>query len=160
MLGSEYTWITLALFIFFALVFWKGLRPVLRSLDNRAERIRKELDEAQSLREDAQKMLAEYKRKQRDAIKEAEAIVEHAKLEAERLRESAEADLEASLKRREALALAKIEQAEQNALSEVRDQAVDVAIAAAAKLIAEQVDDKKAEELTSSAIRDVAQRLN
>ena len=160
MLGSEYTWITLALFIFFALVFWKGLRPVLRSLDNRAERIRKELDEAQSLREDAQKMLAEYKRKQRDAIKEAEVIVEHAKLEAERLRESAEADLEASLKRREALALAKIEQAEQNALSEVRDQAVDVAIAAAAKLIAEQVDDKKAEELTSSAIRDVAQRLN
>ncbi|WP_119166883.1 F0F1 ATP synthase subunit B family protein [Algihabitans albus] len=160
MLGSEYTWITLALFIFFALVFWKGFRPVLKSLDSRAERIRKELDEAQTLREDAQKMLAEYKRKQRDAIQEAEAIVEHAKLEAERLRKSAEADLEASLKRREDLALAKIEQAEQNALSEVRNQAVDVAIAAAAKLIAEQVDDKKAEELAASAIQDVAQRLN
>ncbi|MGP1255053.1 MAG: F0F1 ATP synthase subunit B family protein [Kiloniellales bacterium] len=160
MLGSEYTWITLALFIFFALVFWKGLRPVLTSLDKRADRIRKELDEAQTLREDAQKMLAEYKRKQRDALKEAEEIVEHAKAEAERLRKSAEADLEASLKRREELAMAKIEQAELNAINEVRNQAVDVAVAAAAKLIAQQVDDKKAEELTSSAIQDVAKRLN
>ncbi len=160
MLGNEYTWVTLSLLIVLGLIFWKGLGPVLRSLDSRAARIRKELDEAQSLREDAQKMLAEYKRKQRDAIKEAEEIVEHAKGEAERLRKAAEADLEASLKRREELAMAKIEQAEQNALSDVRNQAVDVAVAAAAKLIAEQVDEKKAEELASAAIKDVGQRLN
>jgi F-type H+-transporting ATPase subunit b len=160
MLGNEYTWITLALLVVLGLIFWKGMAPITRSLDARAERIRKELDEAQTLREDAQKMLAEYKRKQRDAIKEAEEIVEHAKAEAERLRKTAEADLEASLKRREELAMAKIDQAEQNALSEVRNQAVDVAIAAAAKLIAEKMDEKTAEQLTGEAIKDVGRRLN
>jgi F-type H+-transporting ATPase subunit b len=101
MLGSEYTWITLALFTVLGLIVWKGMGPILASLDARGARIKKEIDEAQSLREEAQKMLAEYKRKQRDAIKEAEEIVEHAKAEAERLRKTAEADLEASLKRRE-----------------------------------------------------------
>ncbi len=160
MLSSEYTWITLSLFVILGLMVWKGGPPIVRALDKRAERIRRELEEAQTLREDAQKMLAEYKRKQRDAIKEAEEIVEHAKAEAERLRKTAEADLEASLKRREELAMAKIEQAEQNALAEVRNRAVDVAIAAAGKLIAEKMDDKTAERLTGAAIEDVGRRLN
>ena len=160
MLNNPTFWVAVAFFVFMGLMFWKARKPVLDGLDSRAERIKSELDEAQRLREEAQKALAEYKRKQRDALKEAEEIVAHAKAEAERLRKSAEADLEASLKRREELAMAKIEQAELNAINEVRNQAVDVAVAAAAKLIAQQVDDKKAEELTSSAIRDVAQRLN
>jgi F-type H+-transporting ATPase subunit b len=160
MLGSEYTWITLSLIIVLGLIVWKGMRPILASLDARGARIKKEIDEAQSLREDAQKMLAEYKRKQRDAIKEAEEIVAHAKSEAERLRKTAEADLEASMKRREDLALAKIEQAEQAALAEVRNQAVDVAIAAAAKLIADKMDDATAERLNAEAIRNVGERLN
>jgi F-type H+-transporting ATPase subunit b len=160
MLGSEYTWITLSLIIVLGLIVWKGMAPILRSLDARAERIRKEIDEAQSLREDAQKLLAEYKRKQRDALKEAEEIVAHAKAEAERMRKAAEADLEASLKRREELAMAKIEQAEQNALNEVRDQAVDVAIAAAGRLIGEKMDAETDKRLTSDAIRNVGERLN
>jgi len=77
MLSSEYTWLTVSLGIFLGLVVWKGLKPILASLDARGERIRSEIEEAQTLRDEAQKLLAEYKRKQRDALKEAGEIVEH-----------------------------------------------------------------------------------
>ena len=43
------------------------------------------MEEAEKLREEAQDLLASYQRKQRDAVKGAEAIVEHAKDEAKRL---------------------------------------------------------------------------
>lgn len=160
MLGSEYTWIWLALIIFLGLVAWKGLKPILAALDARADKIRSELEEAQALREEAQKRLAEAKRKQRDAVKAAEEIVEHAKKEAEIMRKQAEADLKESLARREQLSLAKIEQAEANAMAEVRGKAVDTAIAAARDLIAEGMNKTKANALLKDSIDDVANKLN
>ena len=119
---------------------WKALGPMLKSLDARAARIKAELDEAQRLRDEAQHLLAEYKRKQRDAVKEAEEQMRAAQEEAERQRERAEADLAASLKRREQQALDRIAQAETEALAEVRTLAVDLAVGATRKLLAETVD--------------------
>jgi F-type H+-transporting ATPase subunit b len=160
MFSSEYTWLTASLVIFLGLVMWKGLKPMLASLDARGERIRREIEEAQNLREDAQNLLAEYKRKQRDALKEAEEIVSHAKAEAEILRSAAEKELQEQLQRREIMAVEKIKQAEAQAVAEVRSQAVEVAAAAAAKLIAENINEAKASDLTMQAIKDVSTRLN
>jgi F-type H+-transporting ATPase subunit b len=119
-----------------------------------------QLDEAKTLREEAQKTLAEYERKQRDAVTETEKIIEHAKEEAQRIREAAEADLERALKRRADSAEEKIAQAEAAALKEVRDQAVDVALAAAAKLIAEEVKPAKAKALIDQSIDELSNKLN
>ena len=99
-------------------------------------------------------MLAEYKRKQNEASKEAEELLAHAKVEAERLAKEAETEMEAALQRREAAALEKIAQAETKALAEVRGQAVDVAIAAAGKLLSEKIDDTSAGELIDRSIEE------
>ncbi|WP_022727619.1 F0F1 ATP synthase subunit B family protein [Fodinicurvata sediminis] len=160
MFSSEYTWITIALLLFLALAAWKGLRPMLAKLDSRSERIRKEIEEAQALREEAQKMLADYKRRQRDALKEAEEIVEHSKTEAQRIRQNSEKELEESLQRREQMMMDKIRQAEADAIAEVRNQAVDVAIAASAKLIADNLDKEGQKALTESSIETVGNKLN
>jgi F-type H+-transporting ATPase subunit b len=159
MLGNEYTWITLALIGVLGLALWKGLRPILDSLDKRGERIRRELDEAHALREEAQKLLAEYKRKQRDALLEAEEIMTHAKEESIRMRERAEADLREALARREQLAMDKITQAEAQALQEVRNRAVDAALNAAGELIVENLDEKRAAEIADQAISEVGSKL-
>jgi len=152
-------WVAVALVIFLGLVFWKGFRPMLQALDARAERIRAEIDEAQELREEAQKTLAEYKRKQRDAMKEAEEIVDNAEAETKRMRERAERDLEESLERRERQAMEKIEQAEQSAVREVRNQAVSVAMIAARQLMEKSIDKDKAEEMIQASIDDLPKRL-
>ena len=86
--------------------------------------------------------------------------MDHTKVEAERMRKQAESDLAGALKRREEVALEKIAQAEAQALKEVRDQAVDIAVAATAKLLADNIDQAKADSLVDEAIRDVGSKLH
>jgi F-type H+-transporting ATPase subunit b len=153
-------WTALAFVVFVIAVFKPIKRSLFAALDKRADQIRLELDEAARLREETQKTLAEIKRKQSEASKEAEALMEHTKVEAERMRKQAEGDLAAALKRREEAALEKIAQAEAQALKEVRDQAVDIAVAATAKLLADNIDQAKADSLVDEAIRDVGSKLH
>jgi F-type H+-transporting ATPase subunit b len=152
--------VAIAFIIFVALTAKPIWRAATGALDSRAAQIKQQIDEAQEMREEAQKLLAEHKRKQRDAVEEAEAIVNHAREEAKRMREHAEEELEQSLKRREKVAMERIEQAEASALREVRGQAVDLAVAAAAKLISEKLDSEKAASLTDESIKELPSRLN
>jgi F-type H+-transporting ATPase subunit b len=137
------------------------VRPLLaKSLDERASRIKSDLDEAQRLRDDAQKTLAEYQRKQRDALKDAEQIVAHAKSEAERIGRQAAIDLEAALERRTRQAEEKIAQEQAKALAEVRSAAVDIAIAAARQIIAQQLDARSGGAMIDAAIAALPQQLH
>lgn len=153
-------WVAVAFALFLVLTIKPLSKAAFSGLDGRAERIKAELDEAQTLREEAQKTLAEYKRKQRDALAEAENIVEHAKEEAARLRKEAEKDLEQSLARRARQAEEKIEQAEAAALKEVRGQAVDIALAATAKLLEDKLDKKRGAAIIDESISELSSKLN
>ncbi len=157
--GAEF-WVLVAFVLFIALIFWKARGTIAKGLDSRGERIRTELEEAQRLREEAQTLLADYQRKQRDAVQEAEAMLRAAEDEAGRLRERAEADLAASIKRREQQALDRIAHAEANAQAQVRDLAVDIAVAATRQILAEKLDEAKAAELVDAAIKEVPNKLH
>ncbi len=160
MLSTPEFWVAVAFVIFVALVWKPGSKMVTSMLDDRADKIRSDLDRAAKLRQEAEGLLAEYQKKQRDALKEAEAIIAHAKEEANSLSRQHAADLEASLKRREQLALQRIAQAEAQATAEVRAAAVDIAIAATGKLLAEKLDASQQDALIDSAIKDLQGRLN
>jgi len=153
-------WILVAFVVVIVLLWKPAGRAVTKALDDRAEKIRLDLDRAAKLRTDAQALLAEYQQKQRDALKDAEAILAQAKADAERLSAQAAADLDASLKRREQMALQRIAQAEQQALAEVRAAAVDIAIAATGKLLAEKLDAAKQDALVDGAIKELQGKLN
>jgi F-type H+-transporting ATPase subunit b len=153
-------WVLVAFVIVVVVGFIKLGPGIGKALDDRAERIKSELDEARRLREDAQKTLAEYQRKQRDALKEAEAIIAHAKAEAERIGRQAAQDLEAGVERRTRQAEEKIAQEEAKALADVRNTAVDIAIAAAREIIAEALDAKAGGVLIDQAIAALPQRLH
>lgn len=160
MLHSAEFWVFVAFVILVGATFRRVSAVLTGGLDARAARIKAQLDEAGKLREDAQALLAEYQRKQRAATKEAEAIVAQAKSEAERMREQAHADLEHSLKRREQQALEKIAQAEAEALDEVRHQAVDLAVAASARLLKDSLDKERAGRLVDDAIKELPEKLH
>ncbi|MDJ0942580.1 MAG: F0F1 ATP synthase subunit B [Kiloniellales bacterium] len=152
-------WTAVAFAIIMLAIGGRAFRFVTSSLDKRAEEIRRQLDEAEALRVEAQKMLADHKRKQRDAEKEAEEMLAHARAESQRMREKAQQDLEADLKQREQVALDKIAQAEANALKDIRGQAVELAVAATAKLLSENLDKATADDLVQSAIDGLDERL-
>ena len=162
--GSVFTdptfWTAMAFIAFIVLAGKKIWGALAAGLDDRAAKIKAEIDEAQKLREEAQHILAEFQRKQRDAVKEAEGIVAHAKEEAERLREKSEKDLEASLARREQQAKDRIAQAETNAVEEVRAAAASLAIAATRKILVDELDDKAGTELVDEAIKSLPEKLH
>ena len=151
--------VAIAFAIFVILVLWKGTRKITEGLDKRAERIRSQLDETQNLREEAQAALASYQRQQRDALAEAEQIIAQAEAEADRLKEQAEGVMAATIKRREEQAVQRIAQAEASAVQDVRDQAVELAIGVATKLIAEKMDKSVQGSLIEASTSDVIKSL-
>ena len=132
----------------------------IHGLDAKVDAIKSGLDEAASLREEAQQLLAEYQRKQRDAVKETEAMVARSKEEAERIILEGTDNLETMLKRREEMAMEKIAQAEADAMREVRAMSVDIAIDATRALIAEKLDSTRANALVDEAISDLSRKLH
>lgn len=161
MLQDSTFWVLVAFVAFFALVFYlKVPGKVLGQLDERAARIGRELDEAEKLHQDAQKLFAEYQRKQRNALREAEEIVAAAEAEAKTLVRQAEEELKLSIERRRKQAEDKIAQAEKQALQEVRDTAVNVAIAAAGQVLAQQLSGPAAATQIDRAIADVKAKLH
>jgi F-type H+-transporting ATPase subunit b len=152
-------WVLVAAVIFVIVVFKPISRALTGGLDSRAARIRGELDEARRLREEAERLVADYKARQQAAGAEAEAIVAHARAEAERIAAQSARDLELALKRRQRMAEDRIAQAEAKALDEVRAVAIDVAIAAAREVITAQIDDRRGSALIDEAIVALPQRL-
>ncbi|MCK5778289.1 MAG: F0F1 ATP synthase subunit B [Rhodospirillales bacterium] len=153
-------WTAVAVVLFVALIAKPVGKMASKALDERAEKIKAELDEAERLRNEAQDLLAQYQRKQRDAANEAENIIQHAKEEAERMDREGREKLKASLERREKLAMERIEMAEQHAIERVRARAVDVAIAATSQVLAENLSGGKADALVDDAIKQLPDRLH
>lgn len=153
-------WVGVAFFAFIALIIWQKLPNMIgAALDKRADGIRDQLDEARKLREEAQSLLAEYQRKQRDAEQEAAQIIEHAREDAERVRGEALVALKESMDRRAKAAQDKIAQAEAAAIKEVQSVAVTVATEVARKLIGEQLDETRSTELVDQSISDLSRNL-
>ena len=149
------------LILFLVLLVYLGVhKTIAKALDNRADTIAKELDEAKRLRAEAGLLLAEYQKKARDAEVEARAIVDQAAREAAALAEEARTQMEAYVVRRTKMAEDKITQAEQQAMQEVRSLSADVAVAAAEKILAARLKGDAAADLIQSAITDVRNRLN
>lgn len=159
-LGNSTFWVLVAFLIFMYFAGRPAWRAIAAALDSRADSIRRELEEAQQLREDAQAALAQYQRKQRDALKEAEEILAHAREEAARIRAQAAAELESTLKRREAQAMDKIAQAEAQAVQQVRNLAVDVAMAATEQLLIRNMDKARNDQLVDAAIKELPGKLH
>jgi F-type H+-transporting ATPase subunit b len=153
--------VAIAFVVFVAVLGYFGVFRMLgKSLDDRAGRIKAELDEARKLKDEAAALLAQYQRKRGEAESEAQEIVAGAKAEADRLAIEAKTKIEEFVARRTQMAETKIAQAEAQATADVRSAAAEAAIAAAAKVLSEETKGKLAGELIAKGIDDVRKKLN
>lgn len=154
-------WVAVSFFLFVAGLIYLGLhKKVATALDARAERIATELAEARRLREEAEKVLAEYRRKEREATGEADAIIKQAGQEAKSLAKETRRTIKEQFERRIRLAEDKIGRAETEAIREVRAAAVDAAVNAARTLITEKLTADQAEKLVKDGIDAVKSKLH
>ena len=155
------TWVAIAFLVFVALLAYLGVhKQIVAALDNRANKIKAELNEAKKLKDEAMALLAQYQKKRQEAETEAQSIITGAKAEAERLSVEANAKAEEFVARRTKMAEQKIAQAEAQAVADVRAAAADAAVAAAEKILAEQAKGDVANQLIAKGVEDVRNKLN
>ena len=153
-------WIAIAFVAFIGVLTKFAYGKITTALDARAEDIRNEIEDSKCLREEAQQLLENYQRKHRDAVKEAEEIIDQAKAEAKRMSEQAAADLDSEVKRRTELAQAKIARAEAQVIEDVRNMAVDIAVRAAGQLVDEHLSDEQAGKIIDDAISELGRKVH
>jgi len=168
--AGDYAWYSLNDTNFVVLIAFTGFIGVLiyfgvpklltKMLDDRAEGIKSEIDEARALREEAQTILASFERKHKEVEGQVEGIIAHAKTEAQIAADAAKADLKDSIARRLQAAVDQIASAEEAAVREVKDKAVIIAIAAAGEVIAANMSAKDAGGLIDDAIKVVGDKLH
>ncbi|WP_420131100.1 ATP F0F1 synthase subunit B [Rhodopseudomonas sp.] len=155
------TWVAIAFVILMGLFAYLGVhKTVIKALDHRRDRIKAELDEARKLKDEAVKLLADYRARRAQAEREAEAIVASAKADAERIAAESKAKLEDFVARRTKTAEGKIALAEAQAVADVRAAAAEAAVSAAASILSQSVKGPVADDLLSKGIQDVRSKLN
>ena len=154
-------WVAVAFVILIGVFVYFGIhRTVLKTLDHRSDRIKAELDDARRLKDEAAKLLAEYKARHASAEREAQDIIESAKAEAERIASEAKTKLEDFVARRTKTAESKIALAEAQAVADVRSAAANAAVAAASTILSQSVKGQVADDLLAKGIAEVRQKLN
>lgn len=147
--------------IFVGVLIYFGVPGMItKRLDARAEGIRRDLDEARALREEAQTLLADYERKQKEVKGLAEEIVAAARDDAAKAAEAAKVEIRHSVERRLKTATDQIEAAEAAAVRQIKDRAVAVAVAAAADVIRQRMGENDADALIDAAITEVGAKLH
>jgi F-type H+-transporting ATPase subunit b len=161
LLATPEFWVAVAFVIFVVGLGYLGVHhQIAKALDDRAARIKAELDEARKLKDEAAALLADYQRRHREAESEAQAIIDGAKAEAERMAAEAKTRIEDFVARRTQMAETKIAQAEAQAAADVRAAAADAAVAAAEKILVLQTKGKLATDLVAKGIEQVRAKLN
>jgi F-type H+-transporting ATPase subunit b len=156
--ATEIAFLALLLFIGL-LVYLKVPAAIAGMLDGRTQAIAKELHDARKLREDAEKLLAEYQAKKTAAEAEAKAIVDAAKEQAAAVAEETRTQMMAAMARREKQAEDRIAQAGARASDEVRAAAAEAAVNAAEKLLRERMNDKAQGALITEGVAELKRKF-
>ena len=151
---APFQWVAISMLVLLLIAFLKGRvhKTIAGGLDNKIAAIRQQLDEAKSLRAEAEALRAEYAAKIAGAEKDAEAMLANARTEADSIVAKAETDTKAMIARREQMARDKIGAEERKAIDELRARAAEAATAGAARLIAERHDAAADSELADATI--------
>ncbi len=153
-------WVAISFFVFLAVAFKLGRKSIVNGLDSRINEVKNEIETAERLRVEAQELLAQYQRKQRDAEAEAKDIVSQAKKQAEQMAKNSEVELEETMTRREAQLTDRLKRLEENAIAEIQSHAADIAVAATTEIITQTLDAKTNAELNEKTISALPQNLN
>jgi len=154
-------WVLIAFAIVLVVFARAGLHKMIASgLDKRAQNIADEINEARKLREEAQELLAQYQRRQREAEAEAAAIIDQAKTDAKHMAAEAREKINEQIARRTKAMEEKIARAEAQAISEVRGATADLAIETARQIIRERMDRGAQSAYVDKAIAELRDKLN
>jgi F-type H+-transporting ATPase subunit b len=147
---------TLVIFILLSVVLYKFAYPhILGYAAAREQRIQETLDDARRQREESEQLLEQQRQELLTARQEAQAMIAEGKQAAERVRDDMLARAKAEQEELVARARQDIERDRQKAIESLRREAVDLALAAAGKLIGQRVDAPEDRRLVTEYLKSV-----
>ena len=150
-LSAEF-WVAMS-FVLTVIVLFRPIgKAFVKAMKNRHKSISKKIGDAVALKEDAQKMLAEYERKFRGAEKEAKNILIRSEKEIEVIKKEALAKLDAEMAIKEAEAKMRLKTAEESASKEIASKTAEVTISAVKAILDKSLDNKALDQLIDLSI--------
>jgi F-type H+-transporting ATPase subunit b len=159
LLQDTHIWYLFSFIIFCAIAYKMGRHHVTSKLDSHISTIQSELEQAENLRVEAQELLAQYQRKHRDALKDADEIIENAKQHADEIRKNAEQEIDKQIARKNDQLEKRLKRMEQNAIEDMQHHASELAVKATREILTHHLDQEAQNKLTASSIQNVADRI-
>ena len=129
--------------------------PIQNMIDQRRERIRQSIEEAEHARAVARRLLDEHRSLIGQARREAEEILSEARRVADSQRERVKEETEADRKRRLEETRRQIEAETQRALEQIRSEVAELALLATTKVTGKILDDEDHRRLVEEAVADL-----
>ena len=141
-------WVAISFFIFIGvLIYLKVPHKINASLTDKINEIKKELEEAEKLKEEAKNLLSDYENKIAKSQKESEKIIDVAKKESEKTMLEKTEKFHQIIEERKKIVEQKISQMKENALKDIKNISVKISIEAVEKLIKNSIAKNKLENL-------------
>lgn len=151
-------WTLITFSLVLVVLRWKVWGPLMKIVGEREQSIQNAIDQARLEREQAEKLLAEQQLAAKKARDEAAEMVRKSQEEVERAKAELVAQARAEADSLVAQARKQIDEERRKALAEVRDVAVELAIAAAGKVIGQKLDESSHRALAEDYVQSVQQR--
>jgi len=148
-------WTLISFFIVLGILKWKAWGPLMKTLDDREEKITSALDAASKAKEEAQKVSSDYEKIIAKAASQKQGILTQAKQEADSLRVKKEAEADAKCNDMLDKAKKEIESEKAKALKEIKSVAVNLSIEAASKIIKKNLDSDDNKRIAEEAISNI-----
>ena len=157
-MGAEF-WVAMAFVVAVLMILKPAINACKKMMRNKAKAISKRISDAVNLKEEAQKLLAEYESKYRGAEKEAKEILLRSEKEIDLIKKEALAKLEADMLIKEKEAKSRLKNAEEDALKEISDKTADVTLAVVKKILNDSLDEKALSLLIDASIENLKKQV-
>ncbi len=156
--GKEVFWAVICFAIVFALLAWKAWPAIKKAIQDRENKIRADLEGAESAKAQAETELADYQRQLAEARNEAGKIIEEARLAADQVRKDLIARAETDAQELRGRAQDDIRLATERALADLQSRVAELSIELAEKVVERNLDHDTQIALIESYINQVGSR--
>tara|TARA_B100000963_G_C22470796_1_gene600049 strand:+ start:409 stop:900 length:492 start_codon:yes stop_codon:yes gene_type:complete len=153
-------WVAISFVIFIILILYKKVpKFVLNQIDIKISELKNKIDEAENLKSSSEKLLSNIQGKLEKSEKESSEILRKAQKISEEEIEITKEKMQRSLENKETAAFNKINQAKSDAISQIKKEATEIAIETVKKVITENLDVKKQEEINLLKLKNSMKKL-
>ena len=153
-------WVAISFLIFVGvLIYLKVPQKIDKSLEESIKRIKDEINNAEKLKEEAKNILSDYESKVSKSKEEIKNLIDDAKNQAEKDIIKTNEEFHKIIENRKKSAEQKVKQMKIQAIKDVKNSSVNIAILSAEKIIKNSIDKKKLDKIYISSIEEAKKIL-